>query len=71
MKYVFGAESMMSTIIKIGLFAWVCWYMFNALKVFYQRKKVIGKMFLIVILYYVSLKLTEMVMLNLIYYVAT
>lgn len=71
MKYVFGAESMMSTIIQIALFAWICWYMFNALKVFYQRKKVIGKMFLIVILYYVSLKLTEMIMLNLIYYVAT
>ncbi|WP_421943861.1 DUF3667 domain-containing protein [Pedobacter sp.] len=70
-KYVFGANSVMSTIIEIGLYVWICWYMFNALKVFYQRKKVIGKMFMIFILYAIALALTEMVMLNLIYYVAT
>ncbi|WP_316737050.1 DUF3667 domain-containing protein [Pedobacter aquatilis] len=70
-KYIFGASSIMSTIIEIGLYVWICWYMFNALKVFYQRKKVIGKMFMIFILYAIALAFTEMVMLNLIYYVAT
>ncbi len=70
-KYVFGEDSTFSTIIKVGLYIWICWYMFNALKVFYQRKKVIGKMIMIFILYAISVALTEMVMLNLIYYVAT
>jgi len=70
-KYIFGADSTISTIITIGLYIWIFWYMFNALKVFYQRKKVIGKMFMILILYAISLAVTETIMLNLIYYVAT
>lgn len=70
-KYIFGPDSTFATIIEVALFVWVCWYMYNALTVFYQRKKVIGKMFMIFILYAISLALTEMVMLNLIYYVAT
>jgi len=70
-KYVFGGVSFLKIIIETAVIVWICWYMFNALKVFYQRKKVIGKMVMIFILYYVALSLTEMVMLNLIYYVAT
>ncbi|WP_231490751.1 DUF3667 domain-containing protein [Pedobacter sp. Leaf170] len=70
-KYVFGEDSLMANIIGLGIFAWICWYMFNALKIFYQRKKVIGKMITIFILYAIAFKITEMVMLNLIYYVAT
>ncbi|RZL44283.1 MAG: DUF3667 domain-containing protein [Pedobacter sp.] len=70
-KYVFGGVSVLKMIIEVAVIVWICWYMFNALKVFYQRKKVIGKMIMIFILYYVALSLTEMVMLNLIYYVAT
>ncbi|KLT64182.1 DUF3667 domain-containing protein [Pedobacter sp. BMA] len=69
-KYIFGTDSIISTIIKIGVVVWICWYMFNALKVFYQRQKVVGKMLMIFILYYVAFRLTEMIMLNLIYYVA-
>ncbi|WP_316829313.1 DUF3667 domain-containing protein [Pedobacter aquatilis] len=70
-KYVFGTNTIMTTILELGVVAWILWYMFNALKVFYQRKKVIGKMIMIFILYYVAFSLSEMVMLNLIYYVAT
>jgi len=70
-KYIFGEDSAVANIIGIAIFVWICWYMFNALKKFYQRKKVIGKMIMIFILYFLSLKLTEMVMLNLIYYVVT
>ncbi|MCX2476588.1 DUF3667 domain-containing protein [Pedobacter sp. MC2016-05] len=70
-KYIFGEDSNMSNLIGIAIFVWICWYMFNALKIFYQRKKVVGKMIMIIILYFLSLKLTEMVMLNLIYYVVT
>ncbi|WP_231459459.1 DUF3667 domain-containing protein [Pedobacter sp. Leaf132] len=70
-KYIFGEDSLMANIIGLGIFAWICWYMFNALKIFYQRKKVIGKMITIFILYAIAFKITEMVMLNLIYYVAT
>jgi len=70
-KYVFGNDSIVSSIIEVGVLIWICWYLYHALKVFYQRKKVIGKMIMILILYAVALKLTEMVMINLIYYVAT
>ncbi|MCZ4222669.1 DUF3667 domain-containing protein [Pedobacter rhodius] len=71
MKYIFGEDSIISDIIGLAIIVWICWYMFNALKIFYQRKKVIGKMIMIFILYAIAFKLTEMVMLNLIYYVAT
>ncbi|TCD04247.1 DUF3667 domain-containing protein [Pedobacter frigidisoli] len=70
-KYVFGEDSIFSTMITIGVYVWICWYMFNALKLFYQRKKVIGKMIMIFILFFIAFKISEMVMLNLIYYVAT
>lgn len=70
-KYVFGNDSIMSNIVSLAVIAWICWYLYKALKIFYQREKVIGKMIMIFILYAISLKLTEMIMLNLIYYVAT
>lgn len=70
-KYIFGVDSIVSDAIEIAMMLWICWYLYHALKVFYQRKKVIGKMIMIFILYAVALKLTEMVMINLIYYVAT
>ncbi|MBE5321563.1 DUF3667 domain-containing protein [Pedobacter sp. MR2016-19] len=71
MKYIFGEDSIISNLIGLAIIVWICWYMFNALKIFYQRKKVIGKMIMIFILYAIAFKLTEMLMLNLIYYVAT
>ncbi|QNR86484.1 DUF3667 domain-containing protein [Pedobacter riviphilus] len=69
-KYIFGGKGIMKNIISLAVIAWICWYMFNALKIFYQREKVIGKMFMIFILYAVSLFITEAVMMNLIYYIA-
>lgn len=72
-KHVFGEDSVISTIIKVGVIAYILWYMFKALTVFYQRKTwaTIFKILWILILYAVALKISEMVMINLIYYVAT
>lgn len=73
MKHVFGESSWMSNIIKIAVTVYMFWYMFKALTIFYQRKtwSTIFKIFLILLLYSVAFKITEMVMINLIYYVAT
>jgi len=73
MKHVFGEDSVVSSIIKVGVTVFLFWYMFKALTIFYQRKtwSTIFKIFWILILYAVAFKLTEMVMINLIYYVAT
>ncbi|PWS33420.1 DUF3667 domain-containing protein [Pedobacter paludis] len=69
-KYIFGGSSLIKGLIELAVIVWICWYMFNALKVFYQRKKVIGKMIMIFILYALAVVITEMVMINIIYYVA-
>jgi ribosomal protein L37E len=73
MKHVFGEDSTVSNIIEVGVTVFIFWYMFKALTVFYQRKtwSTIFKIFWILILYVVAFKISEMVMINLIYYVAT
>ncbi len=73
MKHVFGEHSVVSSIIKVGVVAYIFWYMFKALTIFYQRKtwSTIFKILWILILYAVALKISELVMINLIYYVAT
>ncbi|WP_029275170.1 DUF3667 domain-containing protein [Pedobacter borealis] len=73
MKHVFGEDSVVSNIIKVGVTVFLFWYMFKALTIFYQRKtwSTIFKIFWILILYAVAFKLSEMAMINLIYYVAT
>jgi len=73
MKHVFGEDSVVSNIIEVGVTIFLFWYMFKALTVFYQRKtwSTIFKIFWILILYAVAFKLSEMAMINLIYYVAT
>jgi ribosomal protein L37E len=73
MKHVFGEDSLVSKIIEVGVTVFLFWYMFKALTIFYQRKtwSTIFKIFWILILYAVAFKLSEMVMINLIYYVAT
>jgi len=72
-KYVLGGTGFFKSIISFAVVVWIVWYFYNALKVFYQRKRgaTIWKMIWIFFLYYVALSLTEMVMLNVIYYVAT
>ncbi|SER79775.1 DUF3667 domain-containing protein [Pedobacter rhizosphaerae] len=73
LKYVFGGHSIMGSIIQLGVIVWICWYMYSSLKVFYQRsrKSIIGKMIWIFILYALAFSITETIMVNLIYYVAT
>ncbi|QNN44367.1 DUF3667 domain-containing protein [Pedobacter roseus] len=73
MKHVFGEHSVVSNIIEVGVTVYLFWYMFKALTVFYQRKtwSTIFKIFWILILYAVAFKLSELAMINLIYYVAT
>ncbi|GAA4213455.1 DUF3667 domain-containing protein [Pedobacter jeongneungensis] len=73
MKHVFGEDSIVSSIIEVGVTIYLFWYMFKALTVFYQRKtwSTIFKIFWILILYAVAFKLSEIAMINLIYYVAT
>jgi len=72
-KHVFGNSSILKNIIELGVVVWVCWYMFSALKVFYQRKtgSIIFKMFWIFVLYWIAFNISEYIMVNLIYYVAT
>lgn len=72
-KYVFGKGAIITNIIELGVIVWICWYMYNALKIFYQRKRwtIIYKMFWIIVLYSIALEITEVVMRNLIYYLAT
>ncbi|WP_293310593.1 DUF3667 domain-containing protein [Pedobacter sp. UBA5917] len=72
-KHVFGTDSVASSILEVGVTVYLFWYMFKALTVFYQRKtwSTIFKIFWILILYAVAFKLSEMAMINLIYYVAT
>ncbi|PWS28903.1 hypothetical protein DHW03_03455 [Pedobacter yonginense] len=69
-KYILGGSGFIKGLIELAVVVWVCWYMFNALKIFYQRKKVIGKMIMIFLLYGIAIAITETVMLNIIYYVA-
>ncbi|MFD2287309.1 DUF3667 domain-containing protein [Pedobacter petrophilus] len=71
-KYVFGADSFLSGVIEFGVFIWIIWYFYNALKVFYQRKRgaIIWKMIWIFMLYGFAFAITEVVMLNIIYYVS-
>ncbi|MBC6109308.1 DUF3667 domain-containing protein [Pedobacter fastidiosus] len=72
-KHIFGEDSIISSIMNIAVFVFMFWYMFKALTIFYQRKtwSTIFKIFIILLLYAIAFKLTEMVMINLIYYVAT
>ncbi|NTD99156.1 DUF3667 domain-containing protein [Agrobacterium tumefaciens] len=73
MVHVFGEDSFLTKVIEVGVTIYLFWYMFKALTVFYQRKtwSTVFKIFWILILYAVAFKLSEMAMINLIYYVAT
>lgn len=65
--------SLVGTVMELGLIVWICWYLFKSLKIFYQRKTstTIWRMLWVIILYYISLKIAETVMENLIFYTAT
>jgi ribosomal protein L37E len=60
-------------IVEILLIAWICWYLYKSLKIFYQRKTstTIWRMLWIIVLYALSVKISEMIIVNIIYYIAT
>ncbi|MES2826833.1 MAG: DUF3667 domain-containing protein [Bacteroidota bacterium] len=72
-KYVFGIDSMMGDLIEYGIIAWICWYLYTGLRVFYNRPKgkTIGKMVGLFFLYTFSLYITESLVRNFIYYFMT
>jgi len=72
-KHIFGENSIISSLINIVVVGFMLWYMFKALTIFYKRKTsaTIFKILWILILYGMAFKITEVVMVNLIYYVAT
>ncbi len=71
-KFLFQ-ESWIGGLMETALIAWICWYLFKSLKIFYQRKTstTIWRMVWIIALYGLSLQIAEMVVMNIIYYVAT
>lgn len=71
-KHVFGSNSVMGLIIGLGVIVWIFWYMYKALQVFYQRKRsaIIWRMIWIFALYGIAIKVTELIIINIIYYVA-
>ena len=66
-------DSFMSIVIETALITWICWYLMRSLKIFYQRKTstTIWRTIWIIFLYGISIKLAEIVVTNIIYYVAT
>jgi hypothetical protein len=71
-RLLFAKNSIMSSVIEIVLVTWVVWYLYKSLKVFYQRKTwtTIWRMLWIIILYSLTLEITEDIMRNIIYYLS-
>ena len=73
LKILFSSYGTITGLIGTALIIWVCWYLFKSLKIFYQRKTstTIWRMIWIAFLYSITLKISEMIMLNIIFYVTT
>jgi len=73
MKRFLFPDGFIGGILGVSLILWIFWYLYKGLKIFYQRKTstTIWRMIWIIVLYGVSLKVAEMVVINIIYYVAT
>lgn len=71
-KYIFGDNSILGSIISMGVIAWILWYMFKSLKVFYNRSTstTVWRMVWIFILYGTAYKISEIIIINIIYYFA-
>ncbi len=71
-KYIFSHVSFLSSIIDLGVVLWILWYMFKSLKVFYNRptKTTIWRMVWIFFLYSMAYKISQFVIINIIYYIA-
>ncbi|KQC00766.1 DUF3667 domain-containing protein [Pedobacter sp. Hv1] len=71
-KYVFGNASILASVVSFVVVAWLLWYMFKSLKIFYNRSNstTVWRMIAIFALYSVAFKITEVIILNIIYYIA-
>lgn len=71
-KYIFGPHSIMSSVISAAMVAWILWYMYKALTLFYKRKRgtTIWRMVWIFVLYGIAFKISEMIIINIIFYLA-
>ncbi len=69
-RFLLGGNEILTSIVELALIAWVFWYLFKSLQIFYQRKNstTIGRMIWIVILYGITLKISETIILNIIFY---
>jgi hypothetical protein len=69
-KNIFGEESFISKTIGLAVFVFMLWYMYKALRIFYQRSKTrtYMKILTILMLFAVAFKITEMIMVTLIYF---
>lgn len=69
---IFGEDSFFSKTIGLAVFVFMLWYMYKALRIFYQRSKArtYAKIMTILILFAVAFKIAEMIMVTLIYFVA-
>lgn len=67
---IFGEDTWASIALNWIVFAWVLWYMYVGLRTFYQRKvsTTIWRMIWIILLYLISLSLSESILRNIIYY---
>jgi hypothetical protein len=72
-KRLLFEDSAFAVVLELALIAWIFWYLFKSLKIFYQRSNgvTIGRMIWIIVLYGISIKLSELIMVNIIFYVAT
>ncbi|UKT65664.1 DUF3667 domain-containing protein [Pedobacter mucosus] len=71
LKYIFGYDSILGDIIEIAVLAWIVWYLFKALRIFYNRsvKATIWKMLWLLLLYASAFYITEKIVSETIYYV--
>lgn len=71
-RLLFGNSQTLSGILEVGLLVWICWYLYQSLKTFYQRKPstTFWRMVWIVLLYGTTLKFAESVMRNILFYLS-
>lgn len=69
-RLLFGSWPTISGIVELGLVIWVGWYLYQSLKIFYQRSAstTFWRMVWIIVLYGVTIKFSETIMLNILFY---
>lgn len=71
LKYIFGYNSLLGDVLQFAVWVWVIWYLFKALRIFYNRsvKATIWKMVWLFLLYASAFYITEKIVSETIYYV--